>query len=77
MKKIPLHVKIIIAMLLGIIWTFYLKIWEFYNLILIGWLLSVIFSRGFLKFIAVPLVLFSIIKGFQVCQIFQNWAGWV
>ena len=63
MKKIPLHVKIIIAMLLGIIWTFLsenLGILQFN----IDWLAPFgdIFMR-LLKFIAVPLVLFSIIKG--------------
>jgi len=63
MKKIPLHEKIIIAMLLGLLWTFVsenLGILQFN----IDWLAPFgdIFMR-LLKFIAVPLVLFSIIKG--------------
>ena len=63
MKKIPLHEKIIIAMLLGLLWAFIseeLDILQFN----IHWLspFGDIFMR-LLKFIAVPLVLFSIIKG--------------
>ncbi len=63
MKKIPLHEKIIIAMLLGLLWTFIseeLGILQFN----VHWLAPFgdVFMR-LLKFIAVPLVLFSIIKG--------------
>jgi len=63
MKKIPLYEKILIAMLLGLLWTF---LSEDLNLLQfnVDWLAPFgdIFMR-LLKFIAVPLVLFSIIKG--------------
>jgi len=63
MKKTPLYKKILIAMLLGLLWTF---LSEELNLLQfnIDWLAPFgdIFMR-LLKFIAVPLVLFSIIKG--------------
>ena len=63
MKKTPLYEKILIAMLLGLLWTF---LSEDLNLLQfnIDWLAPFgdIFMR-LLKFIAVPLVLFSIIKG--------------
>jgi len=63
MKKIPLYQQILIAMLLGLLWTFMseeLGLLQFN----INWLAPFgdIFMR-LLKFIAVPLVLFSIIKG--------------
>lgn len=63
MKKLALHWKIIIGLVLGIIWAFaasYLGWNEFTN----NWInpFGVIFIRS-LKFIAVPLVLFSIIAG--------------
>lgn len=63
MKKLALHWKIIIGLVLGIIWAFaasYFGWNEFTN----SWInpFGVIFIRA-LKFIAVPLVLFSIIAG--------------
>ena len=62
MKNIPLYEQILIAMLLGLLWTFIseeLGLLQFN----INWLAPFgdIFMR-LLKFIAVPLVLFSIIK---------------
>jgi len=62
-KKLPLHVKIIIGLILGIIYSFvssYLGWNEFTK----NWIdpFGVIFIR-LLKFIAIPLVLFSIITG--------------
>lgn len=63
MKKLPLHVKIMIGLATGIIWAFassYLG----WNEFTINWIdpFGTIFIR-LLKFIAVPLVLFSIIGG--------------
>ncbi len=63
MKKLPLHTKIIIGLVAGIIWAFsssYLG----WNEFTINWIdpFGVIFIR-LLKYIAVPLVLFSIISG--------------
>ena len=63
MKKLPLHVKIMIGLVAGIIWAFtssYLG----WNEFTINWIdpFGTIFIR-LLKFIAVPLVLFSIIGG--------------
>lgn len=63
MKKLPLHIKIIIGLILGIIWAFtssYLG----WNQFTIDWIdpFGTIFIRV-LKAIAVPLVLLSIISG--------------
>lgn len=63
MKKLPLHWQIIIGLLLGVIWAVlsgYLKFSQF----TINWIypFGEIFIR-LLKLIAVPMVLFSIIKG--------------
>jgi len=63
MKKMPLHVKIMLGLAAGIIWAFassYLG----WNEFTINWIdpFGTIFIR-LLKFIAVPLVLFSIIGG--------------
>ncbi len=62
-KKLPLHTKIVIGLILGTIWAFtssYLG----WNEFTINWIdpFGTIFIR-LLKFIAVPLVLFSIING--------------
>lgn len=63
MKKLALHWKIIIALVLGIIWAFassYLGYSEF----TLDWIDP--FGKIFvnlLKMIAVPLVMFSIMKG--------------
>ena len=63
MKKIPLHWKIIIGLLLGVIWAVLSSIlgWSDFT---VKWIKpwGDIFIR-LLKLIAVPLVLFSIIKG--------------
>lgn len=63
MKKLPLHVKIIIGLILGIIWAFIAARFGL-NEFTIDWIdpFGQIFIR-LLKFIAVPLVLFSIIDG--------------
>lgn len=63
MKNLPLHVKIIIGLVLGIGWAF-LSSALGWNQFTINWIdpFGVIFIR-LLKFIAVPLVLFSIISG--------------
>lgn len=63
MKKFPLHIKIVFGLILGIIWSFassYLG----WNDFTINWIdpFGTIFIR-ILKFIAVPLVMFSIISG--------------
>ncbi len=63
MAKLPLHVKIILGLILGILWSIasaYLGINQFTT----DWIspFGTIFIR-LLKFIAVPLVLFSIISG--------------
>ena len=62
-KKLPLYVKIIIGLFLGIIWSF-LSSYLGFNHFTINWIdpFGKIFIR-LLKFIAVPLVLFSIISG--------------
>lgn len=63
MKKLPLHWKIVIAMILGVIWA--LISGQFgWNKFTSDWInpFGVIFIN-ILKFIAVPLVLFSIITG--------------
>jgi Na+/H+-dicarboxylate symporter len=63
MKKLPLHVKIIIGLVLGIIYAFVSSAMG-WNQFTINWIdpFGTIFIR-LLKFIAVPLVLFSIISG--------------
>ena len=63
MKKIPLHWKIIIGLILGIIYSL-ISSYLGWNKFTINWIdpFGVIFIR-LLKFIAVPLVLFSIIAG--------------
>jgi len=63
MKKLPLHVKIIIGLILGIIYSL-VSSYLGWNQFTINWIdpFGEIFIR-LLKFIAVPLVLFSIISG--------------
>ena len=62
-KRLPLHIKIIIGLVLGIVWAF-LSSALGWNRFTINWIdpFGIIFIR-LLKFIAVPLVLFSIISG--------------
>lgn len=63
LKNLPLHVKIIIGLILGIIYAL-LSSYLGWNQFTINWIdpFGTIFIR-LLKFIAVPLVLFSIIAG--------------
>jgi Na+/H+-dicarboxylate symporter len=63
MKKLPIHVKILIGLVLGIIYAF-ISSYLGWNRFTINWIdpFGTIFIR-LLKFIAVPLVLFSIIGG--------------
>jgi len=63
MKKLPIHVKILIGLVLGIIYAF-ISSYLGWNKFTINWIdpFGTIFIR-LLKFIAVPLVLFSIIGG--------------
>lgn len=63
LKNLPLHVKIIIGLILGIIYSL-LSSYMGWNEFTINWIdpFGTIFIR-LLKFIAVPLVLFSIIAG--------------
>lgn len=63
MKKLPLHLKIIIGLVLGIIYAF-LSSAMGWNAFTINWIdpFGTIFIR-LLKFIAVPMVLLSIISG--------------
>lgn len=63
MKKLPLHIKIIIGLVLGVVYAF-LSSAAGWNQFTINWIdpFGTIFIR-LLKFIAVPLVLFSIISG--------------
>ena len=63
MKNLPLHWKIIIGLVLGIIYSF-ISSYMGWNKFTIDWIdpFGTIFIR-LLKFIAVPLVLFSIISG--------------
>lgn len=63
MKNLPLHIKIVIGLVLGVIWAFVSSALG-WNDFTITWIdpFGVIFIR-LLKFIAVPLVLFSIISG--------------
>ncbi|MGK7389558.1 MAG: dicarboxylate/amino acid:cation symporter [Candidatus Cyclobacteriaceae bacterium M2_1C_046] len=62
-RKLPLHIKIVIGLVLGIIWAFISSALG-WNQFTINWIdpFGTIFIR-LLKFIAVPLVLFSIISG--------------
>lgn len=62
-KKLPLHTKIVIGLILGTIWAF-MSSYLGWNDFTINWIdpFGTIFIR-LLKFIAVPLVLFSIING--------------
>ncbi|WNB17654.1 dicarboxylate/amino acid:cation symporter [Marivirga arenosa] len=63
MKKLPLHIRIIIGLILGIIWAF-ISSYLGWNQFTIDWIdpFGTIFIR-ILKAIAVPLVLLSIISG--------------
>ncbi|MCO6359809.1 Na+/H+-dicarboxylate symporter [Roseivirga pacifica] len=63
MKKLPLHVKIMLGLVAGVIWAF-LSSSLGWNQFTITWIdpFGQIFIR-MLKYIAVPLVLFSIISG--------------
>ena len=63
MKKVPLHVKIIIAMVLGVFWALISGSLG-WNKFTIDWIdpFGIIFINC-LKFIAIPLVLFSIVGG--------------
>jgi len=63
MKKLPLHIKIIIGLVLGIIWAF-ISSYLGWNQFTINWIdpFGKIFIR-ILKAIAVPLVLLSIVSG--------------
>jgi len=63
MKKLPLHVKIILGLVAGIIYAF-ISSYLGWNEFTINWIdpFGTIFIR-LLKYIAVPLVLFSIISG--------------
>ncbi|MFY0651589.1 MAG: dicarboxylate/amino acid:cation symporter [Cyclobacteriaceae bacterium] len=63
MKNLPLHIKIIFGLVLGIIWALVSSFFG-WNDFTINWIdpFGMIFIR-LLKFIAVPLVLFSIING--------------
>jgi Na+/H+-dicarboxylate symporter len=63
MKRLPIHVKILIGLIAGIIWAF-LSSYLGWNEFTINWIdpFGEIFIR-ILKFIAVPLVMFSIIGG--------------
>jgi Na+/H+-dicarboxylate symporter len=63
MKKLPIHVKIIIGLVLGVLYAFASSALG-WNDFTINWIdpFGTIFIR-LLKFIAVPLVLFSIISG--------------
>jgi Na+/H+-dicarboxylate symporter len=62
-KKLPLHTKILIGMLLGVVYAF-LSVQMGWNDFTITWIdpFGTMFIR-MLKFIALPLVLFSIISG--------------
>ena len=63
MKNLPLHIKIVIGLIAGIIWAF-VSSYLGWNEFTITWIdpFGTIFIRA-LKYIAVPLVLFSIISG--------------
>lgn len=59
----PLYIKILIGLALGIVWSF-VSSWLGWNAFTIAWIdpFGVIFIR-LLKFIAVPLVLFTVVTG--------------
>jgi len=63
MKKLPLHIKIMLGLVAGVIWAF-VSSYLGWNQFTIDWIdpFGQIFIR-MLKYIAVPLVLFSIISG--------------
>ena len=63
MKRFPIHIQIIFGLILGVIWAFMSSSLG-WNEFTINWIdpFGTIFIR-LLKFIAVPLVLFSIISG--------------
>ena len=63
MKNLPLHIKIVIGLILVVLWAF-ISSFLGWNTFTINWIdpFGAIFIR-LLKFIAVPLVLFSIISG--------------
>ena len=63
MKKLPIHVKILLGLVFGVIWALLSSAFG-WNQFTIDWIdpFGTIFIR-LLKFIAVPLVLFSIIGG--------------
>ena len=63
MRKLPLHIRIIIGLILGIVWAF-ISSYLGWNQFTIDWIdpFGTIFIRV-LKAIAVPLVLLSIISG--------------
>ena len=63
MKNLPLHIKIVIGLIAGIAWAF-ISSYLGWNEFTITWIdpFGTIFIRA-LKYIAVPLVLFSIISG--------------
>lgn len=63
MKKLPLHIKIMLGLVAGVIWAF-VSSYLGWNQFTIDWIdpFGQIFIR-MLKYIAVPLVLFSIIGG--------------
>ncbi len=63
MKSMPLHIKIIIGLVLGVVYSFISSALG-WNEFTINWInpFGTIFIR-ILKFIAVPLVLFSVIGG--------------
>jgi Na+/H+-dicarboxylate symporter len=63
MKNLPLHIKIVIGLVLGVLWAF-MSSFLGWNSFTVNWIdpFGAIFIR-LLKFIAVPLVLFSIISG--------------
>ena len=73
MKKLPLHVKIIIGLVLGIIWAFASSALG-WNQFTINWIdpFGQIFIR-LLKSIAVPLVLFSISVSWASCTLYEPW----
>ncbi len=68
MKKLPLHIKILIGLVAGVIYAFISSALG-WNQFTINWIdpFGTIFIR-MLKFIAVPLVLFSIISGISGLQ---------
>ncbi len=68
MKKLPLHIKILIGLVAGIVYAFISSALG-WNQFTINWIdpFGLIFIR-MLKFIAVPLVLFSIISGISGLQ---------